>query len=173
MNKTERKIKISAPLSFFAVSAAAVCCVFAAALFFSHYNTQPPPVQSQGIQMQKDVQDIAESAESAAKTKAQGIQMPVYPDISLHAGDTRFPVSLNNPEGNPCYFSFTIYLDGSDSPIYTSGLISPGKALKGFDANAPVASGTHTLTYKISTFSLEDGITPMNGAQIRTKLTVS
>lgn len=126
-----------------------------------------------GMQIQKDAVDYSQSIpDGTQSTGAQaGIKIPGYPEVTVGAGDMAIPLTLMNPEGNPCYFSIAVLLDDSDTVLYQSQLIEPGKAIKGFQADRTLAPGDHKLTLQISTYSLTDK-TQMNGAKTSTTLHV-
>ena len=63
------------------------------------------------------------------KEKPEGIRIPGYPRITISADTKDVTMNLQNPEGNPCYFTFEIILTEGEETIYTSKLVEPGKAI--------------------------------------------
>ena len=102
---------------------------------------------------------------------AQGIKIPGYPSITIAKDTEDVRMSLLNPEGNPCYFKFVIELKDSGEVIYESKYVEPGKAISDVHLTRPLEAGEYTAVIKISTISL-DGATPLNGANVETKLIV-
>lgn len=100
---------------------------------------------------------------------ADSIAIPGYSQIVLPADTEEVALILVNPQGNPCYFRFTLILEESGEVIYTSGLIPPGKAVSELRLNRGISAGEYPLLMQIETFSL-DGRTPMNGANVDTVL---
>ena len=90
------------------------------------------------------------------KEKPEGIRIPGYPRITISADTKDVTMNLQNPEGNPCYFTFEIILTEGEETIYTSKLVEPGKA-------------EYPAVIKITTTSLTDG-SAMNGADVETVL---
>lgn len=101
-----------------------------------------------------------------------GIKVPGYPDITTASGTTDFPITLLNPEGNPCNFKFTLTIAETGKKLCTTGLVKPGDAIKGVTLDAPLEKGEYTLIIDIATTSVDSGA-EMNGAQVQTKLTVA
>lgn len=100
-----------------------------------------------------------------------GIKVPGYADITALSGTTEFPITLLNPEGNPCNFKFTLSLAETGEKLYTTGLVKPGDAIKGVTLDSPLEKGEYTLVIDIQTSSVDTGA-EMNGAQVKTKLTI-
>lgn len=145
-------------------------------VFFVWQSTQAKDnaLPAGGMQIQKDTVDYSGSTpDDTQSTGAQaGIKIPGYPEVTIGTGDTAIPLTLMNPEGNPCYFSIAVLLDDSDTALYQTQLIEPGKAVKGFQIDSTLAPGDHKLTLQISTYSLGDK-TQMNGAKTSTALHVT
>ncbi len=100
-----------------------------------------------------------------------GIKIPGYPTISLPANTTNVFLGIMNPEGNPCYFTYTLYLKNTEEIIYTSKMVAPGKSITEATLNRALTPGEYPAVLNISTNSLTDG-SPMNGANMETVLVV-
>ena len=46
-----------------------------------------------------------------------------------------------NPEGNPCYFTFTLVLKDTDETIYQSKMVEPGKAITQITLSKELSAG--------------------------------
>lgn len=103
---------------------------------------------------------------------SKGIKIPGYPSITLPADTKDVAVALLNPEGNPCYFTFALVLTDTQETLYTSKLVPPGKAITQITLSRALAAGEYNAVIKISTTSLEDGVSAMNGAEVETVLIV-
>ena len=101
-----------------------------------------------------------------------GITLPGYPTITLLAGRQKVALELPNPNGNPCYFRYTLTIVETGEEIYQSQLLAPGEAVQELTLNQPLRAGAYTLRITIETFSLSDGTTPMNGGVQEVKLIV-
>ncbi len=98
-----------------------------------------------------------------------GIAIPGYKSITIAADTTQVEVNLQNPEGNPCYFQISLILaDGT--VLYQSKMVEPGKGLYEITLTQALAAGEYDAVVKYDTFSLADGTTPMNGAEVQIKL---
>ena len=58
-------------------------------------------------------------------------------------------MALLNPEGNPCYFKFTIVLKDTDETIYESQYVPPGQSITDVTLTKPLAEGEYNATIKI------------------------
>ena len=92
--------------------------------------------------------------------KPEGIRIPGYPEMNLE-----------NPAGNPCYFTFELVLKDTNETLYTSKMVEPGKAITNVTLSHGLEKGEYPAVIKISTVSLEDG-SAMNGANVETTLIV-
>ena len=80
-------------------------------------------------------------------------------------------VTLANPDKNPCNFTFELYVDQDDSPVYTSDMVKPGSAISHIRLNKTLDKGEHTLSIHISTFDVNSK-EPLNSAISNAKLNV-
>lgn len=103
--------------------------------------------------------------------ESTGIKIPGYPSITLPANKEDVTVALLNPEGNPCYFTFTLVLRDNDEVLYTSGMVAPGQVITDITLSRPLEAGEYNAVIRISTASLTDG-SAMNGANVETVLVV-
>ena len=103
------------------------------------------------------------------REKPEGIRIPGYPRITISADTKDVTMNLQNPEGNPCYFTFEIVLTEGEETIYTSKLVEPGKAITDVTLSRALEKGEYPAVIKITTTSLTDG-SAMNGADVETVL---
>ena len=89
--------------------------------------------------------------------------------ITISADTKDVTMNLQNPEGNPCYFTFEIILTEGEETIYTSKLVEPGKAITDVTLSRALEKGEYPAVIKITTTSLTDG-SAMNGADVETVL---
>lgn len=128
--------------------------------------------ETQVIAVDPDAGPAEEQQEDTGEVKT-GIEIPGYPSLYIGAGETEVSAILENPEGNPCYFVYELVLSDSGESLYRSGLILPGQAISGFTISRGLSAGEYDAVLRVSTYSLEDGTTPMNGADMETVLVVS
>ena len=120
----------------------------------------------------KNSPDLDENAivqTDGIKEKPEGIRIPGYPRITISADTKDVTMNLQNPEGNPCYFTFEIILTEGEETIYTSKLVEPGKAITDVTLSRALEKGEYPAVIKITTTSLTDG-SAMNGADVETVL---
>ena len=101
-----------------------------------------------------------------------GIKIPGYGEITVPAGETTWKITLANPEENTCYFKYTVTIDDSETPIYESDLIEPGKAVREFEVTEPLEAGDYEIHLNISTYAMDEELTPLNGAVVKAVLHV-
>ena len=105
----------------------------------------------------------------------ENISIPGYADVTLPANTKNVRMVLLNPQGNPCYFRFSLVLiheeTNAEEIIYQSGLIPPGHAVDHLKLDRELQAGIYQMEIRIDTLSLEDR-TAMNSAKIDVELTV-
>lgn len=167
--KTDKKQLTVIALSILGAAALILATVFI--IWQPFQNNESAPAAG-GMQIQKGAVDYNTIVpdKSDDGSSQPGIKIPGYPVITIKAGENNIPLTLLNPEGNPCYFAFTVRIDGK--PCYKTQLVEPGKAVRGFSTGSAPSPGTHELSVQIDTYSLS-GKVQMNGAQTKTTLTVT
>lgn len=101
------------------------------------------------------------------------ILIPGYNDWHMKPGTDEVYVALLNPEGNPCYFQFTIVDDEDGKELFSTKLVPPGQAISNVKLSQKLKKGTHSVTVQIKTYSLDDPTVKLNGANVKTKIVVT
>ncbi len=140
------------------------------------FGSEAPKTEAQNEVFQPDLDPNAESwigekIPDKSGEEAVGIKIPGYPSITIPADQQEVAVSLLNPEGNPCYFTFELVLKDTNETLYTSKLVAPGQAISNITLSKSLPAGEYPATLRITTTSLEDG-SAMNGANVETVLMV-
>lgn len=125
-----------------------------------------------GLEIDPGASDWTESSLSSRGGTDKGIAVPGYPSLSLPANTREVQISLLNPEGNPCYFTFELVLEETGESLYTSQAVPPGQAIRDLTLSRGLPAGEYSATIRITTNAL-DSQAPMNGANVETKLIVS
>ena len=99
-----------------------------------------------------------------------GTKIPGYGTVRLPSGTTDVKMVLLNPEGNECYFIFELVVDGET--YFKSNLVEPSKCIEDLTLTKPLPKGEYTAILKISTYSMDGNLTPMNGANVEFELIV-
>lgn len=140
-----------------------------------HYQEWLAARDAETAQVTPELDDAAQTWTGTAPPdqngQQQGIKIPGYASIALPAGKKDVKISLLNPEGNPCYFTFELVLDDTGETLYASKMVEPGKAVQEETLSRALDAGEYAATIKIATYSLEN-TTQMNGANVKTKLLV-
>lgn len=93
----------------------------------------------------------------------EDITIPGYTVIKADKNGTTH-WSLQNPEGNPCYFQVTLKLEESNRKLYQSGLMPAGSAIENPKLETMLDPGTYTVLIQYNTYELEGAHNPMNSA---------
>ena len=126
---------------------------------------------SQGIVFDEDAEAWNGNTEDLSEGQT-GIKIPGYGDITVPGGESTWNITLANPEDNECYFRYTVTIDDDEAPIYESDLIEPGKAVREFEVSRTLDPGDYEIHLNISTYAMDDALTPMNGAVVKAVLHV-
>ena len=100
------------------------------------------------------------------------IMIPVFTELVRPAGSNKVAAGLVNPEGNPCYFQYSIYLKENEQLLYESKWIEPGTAIMEFEIMEQLQVGEYPIEIRIKTGSLNDLEVEMNGGEIDAVLRV-
>lgn len=106
-------------------------------------------------------------------TDENSILLPGISVINVKENDAHVEAALFNPEGNACYFRYTMILKDTEEVLYTSGLIEPGKAVTEFDLDKKFKAGTYPVEIHVETSDLKDPEIAYNGGNIDARLNVT
>ncbi len=124
-----------------------------------------------GLAKQVAAQSYQTTSGTAEVPQELFITLPGFVRMELPANQQTVAVNLHNPAENPCYFRISLALaDGM--VLYQSNLIPPGQGLYEIALSRALAAGVYDAVLTYDTFSLADGTTPMNGAQMHIELIV-
>ena len=128
--------------------------------------------KSSGIIIEENASAWDSELKNLSGTQSSGIKIPGYGDITVPADSSTWKITLANPKDNNCYFKYSITLDSNESPIYESDYIEPGKAVTQFDVADLPEAGDHEIYMNISTYSMDEAHTRLNGASVKADLHV-
>lgn len=143
--------------------------VLATGILYGQYSYQRTDVNASGLLIEQDTVSIPESTALPTST---GIKIPGYATIEVEHSTGQAQIDLINPADNPCVFQYSMTYASDNREIYQSQLIEPGKAVCGFTLDQVPDIGEYDIIILISTYSLDDARTSMNGAQIKAVLNV-
>ena len=106
-------------------------------------------------------------------TDEDSILLPGLSVLNGKANDTHIKAVLMNPDGNGCYFKYTIIQKDSEEVLYTSGLIEPGKAVTEFDLNKKLKAGKYPIQVIVETNDLKNPEIVYNAGNIDAQLVVT
>ena len=107
------------------------------------------------------------------ENEAKGIQVRGFTTWSIPANSSKnLSIPLENPEGNPCYFSFEILLSDTGEVIYSSDMVPPGEKISRINITREFDAGDYPATIKIKTNELITG-KEMNSPAIQIIIHVS
>ena len=170
MDTESKKVKWTDSRWFKICTAALIVLLIAAVVFLLLRPVPDETARSGGLVLDENAEDI-QSEIGGAAAEQQGIKIPGYESVVFPSGETDVQLTLMNPAGNECNFVYELYIDEDDTPVYTSGLIEPGKEISEITLANGLESGEYTLYMKVKAFSQETDI-PLNGALVTVPLTV-
>lgn len=100
------------------------------------------------------------------------IMIPVFGELTMAEGTTEITAGFANPEGNPCYFKYSIVLKEENKVLYESKWIEPGTAVVELNVSEKLPKGNYPILIKIDTGTLEDPEVEMNSGKIESILKV-
>lgn len=153
------------------ILAAVLVILAAAAGLFLTFGISRDNPDGKGIVLEEGAEDWDGEMKDMSEGQT-GIKIPGYGEITVPAGETTWKITLANPEENTCYFKYTVTIDDSENPIYESDLIEPGKAVREFDVTEPLEAGDYEIHLNISTYAMDEELTPLNGAVVKAVLHV-
>ena len=151
------------------ILAAVLVILAAAAGLFLTFGTRRENPDGKGIVLEEGAEDWDGEMKDMSEGQT-GIKIPGYGEITVPAGETTWKITLANPEENTCYFKYTIKVD--DETLYESDFIEPGKAVREFEVSKLLDSGDYEIHLQISTYTMDDDLTQMNGANVKSVLHV-
>lgn len=153
------------------ILAAVLVILAAAAGLFLAFGISRDTPDGKGIVLDEGAEDWDGEMKDMSEGQT-GIKIPGYGEITVPAGETTWKITLANPEENTCYFRYTVTIDDSETPIYESDLIEPGKAVREFEVTEPLEAGDYEIHLNISTYAMDEELTPLNGAVVKAVLHV-
>lgn len=101
------------------------------------------------------------------------ILVPGYGKFTIKKGNDTIDTALFNPEGNPCFFKFTLIEKATNKVLYESKLVPPGKGITPIKINKSFdKTGSYDAVLKFQSFDLEDTEIEYNGSDIDVRLNV-
>ena len=153
------------------ILAAVLVILAAAAGLLLTFGTRRENPDGKGIVLEEGAEDWDGEMKDMSEGQT-GIKIPGYGEITVPTGETTWKITLANPEENTCYFKYTVTIDDSETPIYESDLIEPGKAVREFEVTEPLEAGDYEIHLNISAFTMDESLTALNGADVKAVLHV-
>jgi len=170
--KRRKKGTVALKTSHLVIAVFLIAAIGAGAYFAVNYFSKPEEKQPQGggLVFDPNAKDYTGDDPENKGGEKQGIKIPGYGTVTLPAGKTDVKMVLLNPEGNPCYFTFELVVDGET--YYKSGLVEPSKCIEDLKLTKPLKKGEYQAVLKVRTFSLDESLTPMNSSDVKFDLVV-
>ena len=112
------------------------------------------------------------SDNNGEEQRPAGIQVKGFTEWTIPANKTEgLGIDLENPDGNPCYFSFEIKLKDSGEVIYKSSMVPPGEKIHKIDISREFSQGDYPIIIHIYTNELETGA-EMNSPEMQVTMHV-
>lgn len=114
---------------------------------------------------------VAYKFEALTNTDPTSTMIPMIDEFEVFNG-SHVEEALINPDGNTCYFIYSITLDDTGEELYRSGMLKPGTAIVGFDLEHVPASGEYAVTIKIEARDIDNYEQEVNGGEIKSRMIV-
>lgn len=118
------------------------------------------------------IKDFESTLKRPADIDSSKILVPGYEKWTIREGGDVIESTLFNPEGNPCYFKFTILEKESGGILYESRLVPPGKGISPIRLSKSFKKGKYPLVIKFRSIDLKDAKTEYNGSDLEVTLNV-
>lgn len=105
-------------------------------------------------------------------TDPDTILLPGFDVLEMNYAAQEVEAALLNPEGNECFFKFTITLKSDGTELYHTGLIKPGTAVTKFKINKKLEKGRYPIVITVETSDLKDPESFYNGGAVEAVLEV-
>ena len=102
----------------------------------------------------------------------ESISLPGYSLITYRLSNGKITTPLINPEGNPCYFRYTIFLKETGEELYKSGYVKPGTAVAEYSLNRNFEKGQYDIIIDVEAADINDHTVPLNSGSLEAVLEV-
>lgn len=152
------------PLIIFLFVFLGLLCAFVALGYFAKGDNPIKP----WIPVFEEVVDSEETKDN----DVPDIVAPGFTTWYVPAGKTqKISTYLTNPDGNPCYFEYKIYLEDSGELLYKSNMVKPGTTLKKINLNKALSAGNYDAVILVSSYEPNTG-KPMDNYKFNIDLIV-
>ena len=150
------------------ISAALVALIGVGAYFFIFNKPQlsdnRTPAGGMSLTLDKNAKPYTGDTPEDRGGASKGIKIPGYGTVYLPANRTDVKMVLLNPEGNTCYFTFELVVNGVSH--FMSDLIEPSMCIEDLKLTKPLEKGEHKATLKVRTYTMDENRTPLNNANV-------
>ena len=94
--------------------------------------------------------------EYAEQENGPSFVIPGYDIVTVPAGASHIDMTLPNPEGNRCNFTFAIILEETGETLYESELVAPSEDAGEVTLNKPLEKGEYAAKLVIQAFGTEE-----------------
>lgn len=143
------------------IGAAIVVALIACGFFFGYFLKER---NGNSLRVDPGAKEYGQIQAIPENQNPDGISVPMFTKVILPAEERDVKIVLLNPEGNPCYFRYTLRIGEDGEVLYQSGLIPPGMAVTDLTLSRALETGEYTLEIVVETYSLDEELVPMNGA---------
>lgn len=105
-------------------------------------------------------------------TDPDSILLPGFDVLEMNDATQEVEAALLNPEGNECFFQFSITLKSDGTELYRTDLIKPGTAVTKFKINKKLEKGRYPIVITVETSDLKDPESFYNGGAVEAVLEV-
>lgn len=167
--KSSKKHWLLLLLLLLAVLAAGIC-------IGGFLGNKPAPAPTGGVTFDPNAGAYQEA--EADEQTTQGVSIPGKSTMTIPANQTEVAVDFYNPEQNDGLYYLTYELRLLDSSekgyevLYSSGLIPPNQHIQKIALSHGLHAGTYEAILHVQPYRMDEGRTPTNNADMKTKLIV-
>lgn len=143
------------------IGAAVVLALITCGFFFGYFLQGR---QGNSLRVDPGAKDYGQIQAIPENQNPDGISIPMFTKVIFPANERDVKIILLNPEGNLCYFRYTLRIGEEKEVFYQSGLIPPGMAVTDLTLSRALETGEYALEIVVETYSLDGDLVPMNGA---------
>lgn len=152
--KTFRKILITVILLL----------LIAAGVFIAFLYNRGPDLDKNAIAYQLP--------DGVKNTDPDSILLPGFDVLEMDHTTQKVDAALLNPEGNTCFFTYSVTLKSDGTKLYQSGLIKPGTAVTSFQTDEKLDKGEYPIVILVEASDMKDPDKKYNGGAVEAVLEV-
>ena len=105
-------------------------------------------------------------------TDPDSILLPGFDVLEMNYATQKVDAAFLNPEGNECFFTYSVTLKSDGTRLYQTGLIKPGTAVTSFQAEKKLEKGEYPIIILVEASDMKEPEKKYNGGAVEAVLEV-